>query len=520
MSGYRKEAHRRTELRPLTFALASLGVLLATATVHSQNQTNTTQQVRPPVVRPVQLPVAPQQQRPAVNMAQPLAPAQRPAVNIPQAAPNTGNANQMRNLLNALGARNANGAAASQPQLQNRTSALTTTRPAAGTSAQGVSRGGAAALATSSLLGGHAAAPGIHETRLASGAVVRKAADGSVLEVANPRNGMLIQHGVDGSRRILVNQPDRSRIFASSRGVQYVQHPYTYGGRAYDHRTYYFQGRTVHRYYRPYTYGGSTLDAYAPTRFYPMTFYRWALTPFKPTPFQWNYTNEAWYRQYNSYFTPDASYSTPLSWLADFVIGSSLVTAYNAAQQSQQAAPPPDAASAITPQVKQMVAEETGRQVRQETLEAQQNASHVDPQPGTGGVVAELNDHQTHAFVVGSDLDLVDTSGRRCMVSEGDVVAVVSPVSADTSAADAVVLASKGGNECQRSVRVQIALNDVQEMQNHMREAIDEGLANTNAAKSVTSVTPAFAQAGPPADPNAAQEIEQQQQIAAAAGEG
>ncbi len=509
MSLYRKATHRRTAFHLPAIAVAGLGLWSATATVHSQNQTSTTQ--------------APQVRRPTTT--RPVQPAVR--------APATNNATQMRNLANMLRARSTNGTGTAASQLRSSNSSLTrSTRSTLGTT-QGVPQNstrpihlsnlsqpyGRSAVGTSAmsrLFGGQPLPPGSHETRTSSGTIVRKAADGSVLAVANPRNGMLIQHGVDGGRRILVSQPDRTRIFATSRGVQFVQHPYTFRGRAYDHRTYYFQGKTVQRYYRPYSYGGTTLDAYAPTRFYAPNLYRWAVTSFRPTPFQWTYTNQPWYQHYNGYFTPDSSYSSPVFWLTDFVIGASLLTAYNAEQQSQQAPPPADGSSAITPQTKQLVAQEVNRQVRQEAFEAQQNAHNVEPPAGAGGVVAELNDRQAHAFVVGSDLDLVDASGRRCMVSEGDVVAVVSPAKADTSTADAVVLASKGGEECQRSVRVQVALNDVQEMQNHMREAIDQGLASSNAAKSVPSVTPEFAQAGPPADPNAAQEIEQQQQLAAA----
>jgi hypothetical protein len=502
MSPYRQAAHRSGEFRSLSIVLGAL--LAAAPSVRSQNQTNTTQQPqvrRPVVTRPLQRPTYPWQ---------------NPGTNTRQSAAGTGNSNQMRGLVNMFGSHSsASGAAESQSH--NRTSPYTRTLPSGSRSTTGLPPS-TMRLATSRLFVGHPAPPGSHETRSANGSIVRKAADGSVLEVANARNGMLIQHGVDGSRRILVNHPDRTRIFATSRGVQYVQHPYTFRGRTYDHRTYYFQGRTVHRYYRPYVYGGATLDAYAPTRFYPMNFYRWAVSSFRPAPFQWNYTNQPWYRHYSGYFTPDASYSSPLPWLADFVIGASLVTAYSAAQQAQQAPPPPvDTDSAVTPQVKQLVAEEVGRQVREEAVEAQQNAHNIEPSPGANGVVAELSDRQAHAFVVGSDLPLDDASGRRCMVSEGDVVAVVSPAKADTSTVDAVVLASKGGNECERSARVQIALNDVQEMQNHMREAIDQGLANTNAAKSVPATTPAFAEAGPPADPNAAQEIEREHELAAAA---
>jgi hypothetical protein len=55
-------------------------------------------------------------------------------------------------------------------------------------------------------------------------------------------------------------------------------------------------------------------------------------------------------------------------------------------------------------------------------------------------------------------------------------------------------------------------------VQNPMRETIDQGMANTEAGGKAATVTPAFAASAPPPDPNAAREIDQQQQIAAAAG--
>src|SRR5262249_2765458 len=136
---------------------------------------------------------------------------------------------------------------------------------------------------------------------------------------------------------------------------------------------------------------------------------------------------------------------------------------------------------------------------------------------GSRSVVEQLEDDEHQTYVVASGLDLVDPSGRRCMVSEGDVVEVVSGAKSASSTADAIVLASKGGVECERSARVEIALNDLQEMQNHMRETIDQGMASTDRGKQAPTVTPAFAATAPPPDANAAREIDQQQQIAAAA---
>jgi len=321
---------------------------------------------------------------------------------------------------------------------------------------------------------------------------------------------------VDGGRQITVDRPDHSRIFAPSHGVPYVQHPYVYRGQSYSQRTFYLQGKTLPVLYRPYRHGSIQLDVYAPSRFYDQRMYQWVTTRTAPTPFTWSYvTNRPpWFGYYRSSFTPDASYTSPTSWLADFVIGASLAAVYVTKPPTSQA-PPADAAP-VTPQIKQKVADEVDRQVKQESAEAQANAQNRSLPPGAGSVVEELGDGRQHTFVAVSDLDLVDGSGRRCMLTEADVVEVVSAPKVDTGTADVVVLWSKGGVECQPSSQVQIALTDLQEMQNHMRATIDQAMASTKAGRSATSVPASYASAAPPPDPNAGQEIDQQKQLAAA----
>ena len=515
--------------------LAALAAMLAAAEAGSQTQQNTApvpapQRPAPPQAQRPALPQAqrpaPQAQRPALPQAQRPAPqaqppaaasrAQPPAVRLPvpvnrannspaPARAATTNFGRSQTPLNPPGNSNSptNGTRRSTNGLQ--VASLNTNQ--------------ASAAVQSRIFLGHPGPPGSRETRSRSGNIVRTAADGSIIDVRSPRNGMSIHHGVDGSRQILVDQPDRSRIFANSHGIQYVQHPYVFRGRPYDHRTFYVQGHTFHQFYRPYNYAGASLDVYAPARFYEPGMYRWATSRFNaPQPFRWGYmTNPTpWFGYYKGYFVPDTTYTSPTAWLADFVLGASLAVAYAAAPPTSPA-PPAGAAPAITPQVKQQLADEVGRQVKEESVEAQQNAQNRDPPPGAGGVVQELGDRQSHVFVVASDLDLVDPTGRRCMISAGDVVQVVSGPKPSSSTADAIVLASKGGVECDRAAQVEIALTDLQEMQNHMRETIDQGMASTDAGKKAATVTPAFAASAPPPDSNAGREIDQQQQIAAAA---
>src|SRR6185437_12596384 len=105
----KQTAPRSTDSRSLTITLAALGALVATAAVRSETQINTPP--APPVRRP---PIA------ARPVQQPVAPQQRPRVNVPQTAPNAAaNANQMRDVLSRLGPHNANGNAPSAPQAPN-----------------------------------------------------------------------------------------------------------------------------------------------------------------------------------------------------------------------------------------------------------------------------------------------------------------------------------------------------------------------------------------------------------------
>ncbi len=133
-----------------------------------------------------------------------------------------------------------------------------------------------------------------------------------------------------------------------------------------------------------------------------------------------------------------------------------------------------------------------------------------------------LGDGQAHVFVAAGALDVVDASGAECTISDGDVLKLVAPPAPSDSAANLVVLSSKGGQECRKSAVVTVALADLQDMQNHMRETIDQGLQELQekqgkgglpaAPPSATAVpvNTAFTKQAPPPDPNAVAEINQQ----------
>jgi hypothetical protein len=458
--------------------------------------------------------------------------------------------------------------------------------------------------------------PNGNETRMPNGNVARTARDGSLKELHSPQNNMSIHYGMNGSRQIRVDQPDGSRVVLASRGVPYIQRPWNFGSRAFDHRTYFDNGVLTHQFYRPYLFGRTTLDAYAPQRFYSQDFYKWAAKPQLWTPPAWSYVakQEPWYAHYQTYFTPQSSYASPVFWLTDFVLAMSLFEAYNAHPLPAQAppsvpatstsqssaaqapsasapivqapiAPAPAGSAQVTPtptpaapivqapvlpasqpttddqgpslwqrftnfvrsllgqapaettaslpepvvaggatpitdDVKSKVADEVETQIEEEAREAGGDARNQEPKAGAGGVVEELARPTQHVFIVASDLDLVDDNGRRCMMSEGDVLQMLSAADAESGTAPGVVLSSKGGVECAKSAKVDIAVSDLQEMQNHMRATIDQGLANTPRGAVEPTVTPAFAGAAPPPDADAKSEIEKQKTIAASVERG
>jgi hypothetical protein len=176
--------------------------------------------------------------------------------------------------------------------------------------------------------------------------------------------------------------------------------------------------------------------------------------------------------------------------------------------------------------VKQQIAEEVNGQLALENQESQQNTQNQDIDPGSSGVARMLSDGHKHVFVVGSALDVVDSNQNECALSDGDVLGLMNPPPADATAADLVVLASKGSNECQKTSTVTVQLTDLQEMQNRMRELIDTGLQELQnkqgkgglpqAPQSAQAppVPAQYAEIAPPADSDAGAEIQQQTQQA------
>jgi hypothetical protein len=174
----------------------------------------------------------------------------------------------------------------------------------------------------------------------------------------------------------------------------------------------------------------------------------------------------------------------------------------------------------LTPEVKQMIADEVKAQLALENQEAQQNAQGQDVDPGSSGIARLLSDGHPHVFVAGGNLDVTDASGQECVVSDGDTLQLRQPPPSDATTASLVILSSKGNPECQISLTVQVQLTDLQEMQNHMRETIDQGLQDLQSKQGTGGIpsappsaqgapaTAQYAAVAPPPESNLAADIQ------------
>lgn len=396
--------------------------------------------------------------------------------------------------------------------------------------------------ASHTAVGAHPATAGAHPlpagnrmVTARNGAEVRMRPGGHPADVHMASRGMDIHHGLNGSRRVVVERRDGTRIVAERGGHGYVEHRYEFHGHEYGHRSYYYHGREYDRFYRRYPYRGVYMDVYSPALYYRPAFYGWAYNRWiAPVPYAWGWAGNPWYGYYGYYFSPYPVYANASLWLTDYIISTSLVAAYQAqvdaaAQAQAQAiaaanAPPPDAAP-LSPQVKDMIAQEVQRQIALENSEAQGAAQSTEADPASSGIQRMLTDGAQHVFVTGRELDVTDNTGAECALSEGDALQLAGPPAPDATAATLVVLSSKGGHECQRNASVSVAFTDLQDMQNHMRETIDQGLGDMQAKQGngLPALPPSaagapvkanFVSSAPPPDPAAATEIAQQSQEA------
>lgn len=241
-------------------------------------------------------------------------------------------------------------------------------------------------------------------------------------------------------------------------------------------RTYYWGGRPYAVVYRTSYWGGRPYYWYAPAYYYRPAYYGWAYNPWAaPVYYRWGWFGDPWYAAYGYYFTPYPAYASAGLWLTDFILAENLRLAYEEQQNAlvAEAAPPPPApgTAQLSPEVKQLIAEE----VRQQ-LAAEREAAASPPRPGAqdANLAPPALDPKQRVFIVASNLDVVTDDGQECALTAGDIILRTGDNVVDNKVGVSVQSSKRG--DCVSGANAQVDVADLQEMHNHFREQLDNGL--------------------------------------------
>jgi hypothetical protein len=314
------------------------------------------------------------------------------------------------------------------------------------------------------------------------------------------KNGMQIQHGMHGGRTVVSNH-NGVRVVSNGRGLGgYTQRAYlNRGGHSYYSRTYYYHGGYRAGVYRGYYYGGRPYYGYYPGYYYGPAYYGWAYNPWPaPVAYGWGWGGAPWYGYYGAYYQPYPVYPSAAFWLTDYLVAASLQAAYAAQQAAAESnegwllqpdasqgtlvasllgfAPAPSAETTkLTPEVKKDLAEEVKIVLAQEQSDAgKAKSSSASAAPASKDEAPPSLDPKFKTFVVTGDLSLV-ADGAECGLTDGDVVVRTADAPDDDQNINVKVVASSK-SDCAVGKEGPIAMDDLQEMYNHFREGLKDGM--------------------------------------------
>jgi len=332
------------------------------------------------------------------------------------------------------------------------------------------------------MLPGGGRVPERQVVRTRDGGEIHRGPGGMVREVRTP-GGAVIRHSPGGGRYLEVRRPGGRTVFAAGGGrYGYVQGPFRSHGQEFTQRTYYRNGVREARIYRPWAYGGREYQIYTPNHYYRPGFYTWAYTPWnRPVYYGWGWNSRPWYGYYGGYFAPYPSYRSPAFWLTDFLIATTLETAY--LSQTSNGAPPPAYQAPLPPEAKDAVAMEVQRQMAQERADQAYN-----PYPGQPPAQPALfGPNGPRVFMVSGDVTAY-AGNQEVGLMEGDILRSPYPISPASEYAQVMVMASRGGLPLHSYVSVRTV--DLQEMQNHLQATMDQGLEQLQSGQGRNGLPP------------------------------
>ena len=314
-------------------------------------------------------------------------------------------------------------------------------------------------------------------TRTLSHGTTAKVTSGGRVTSIHTAGGATITRTSSGARTIVSSRGGRT-IVTTGRGRGYVERPYiTRGGRSYYQRTYMYGGHRYAYAYARYSWHGGYYYRYAPAFYYRPAFYGWVYNPWvTPVYYTWGWYHDPWYTPYAYYFAPAPYYPVASLWLTDYLIAQSIQAAADAAAEAPAPAPGPAPAAAggtpvLTPETKQLIADEVKRQLDAERAAA--GNSSTTTTADNDQVPAAL-DPANRTFVVATAMD-VTAGDQQCSLAPGDVITRIDD-NPDKDQNVNVMVTSSQKADCPSGEKVVVAVNDLQEMHNHFRERIDDGL--------------------------------------------
>ena len=317
-------------------------------------------------------------------------------------------------------------------------------------------------------------------TRGANGTEIHRAPDGRLREVHTAGGGVIL-HSPSGVRRVELERPGGGRVVAIGHGGS-VQRPMMFHGQSFVQRTYVVNGIVIPRVFRPWSFGGREFSIYTPMHFYRPAFYSWAYSPWRrPVSYGWGWENRPWFGFYGGYFAPYPTYASPLFWLSDFVLSTTLEAAY----LSHVGAPPVYyGAAPMSPEARQAIADEVQRTMNQERADQAQAASY-----GQGSVApppAIFSPNGPRTFLVAGEVSGY-AGNQEVPLSEGAVLQLTATPSPSSEYAEVAVLASRNP-ACPTGSFLYVKTTDLQEMQNHMQATIDQGLDRLQSGKGLAGI--------------------------------
>ena len=360
----------------------------------------------------------------------------------------------------------------------------------AGRNNANASRNNASAHANAGRAGGHT--PPGRNVSLRGGGSAHLRPNGQIRSVN--KNGMHIEHGMHGGRTV-VSTHNGARVVTNGRHGGYVQRAYVNrGGHSYYSRTYYHNGVYSVGVYRGYYYGGYPYYGYYPGYYYAPAYYGWAYNPWPaPVAWGWGWGGAPWYGYYGAYYQPYPVYPAAAFWLTDYLLAANLQAAYAAQAEAAEGwmyhdasdgtllasllavAPAPEETAKLSPDVKKELAEEVKLILALEQSEAGKSGSSSSGGQTTSNEAPPALDPKFKTFVVSTDTSLVADGGDECALSNGDVIERTTETpDADRNVNVKVVASTK--SDCAIGKEGPIAVDDLQEMYNHFREQLKDGM--------------------------------------------